>query len=287
MAAVPVSPWLSTLPDLVDDAFPHSRPETRRALVMAAEVHAFEAGRAILRQGDDTLLALVIDGHVAVRRTTDDGRQLIIGIVGRGGMTSGLPLATRAAGADALALTAGRVALWRGTRVRSLAAVDAGLAMDILDYVLGTFEQLILRLDGLIYQNALRRVARVLYEYADLFFAERPVLTRAHLPALVGTSREMTSRVMRVLEARTLVARVGRSRLRLLDPAGLAALAESGADPPPRMGDAGPREPGAPSSHDPRPPTRRDPTFRAGRHGAGRRGAPGRSSSGVTAGPRG
>jgi hypothetical protein len=40
----------------------------------------------------------------------------------------------------------------------------------------------------------------------------------------------MTGRVLRILEARSLVARVGRDRLRLLDPAGLA---EAAADPEP------------------------------------------------------
>jgi hypothetical protein len=67
----------------------------------------------------------------------------------------------------------------------------------------------------------------VLHEHTDLFFASPPVLTRTHLPILVGTSREMTGRVLRVLEARQLVARVGRNRLRLLDPAGLAAVADT------------------------------------------------------------
>jgi CRP-like cAMP-binding protein len=67
----------------------------------------------------------------------------------------------------------------------------------------------------------------VLDLHADLFFSEPPVLRRTHLPALVGTSREMTGRVMRALESRGVVARVGRDRLDLLDPAGLAAAARS------------------------------------------------------------
>jgi CRP-like cAMP-binding protein len=61
--------------------------------------------------------------------------------------------------------------------------------------------------------------------HADLFFADDPVLTRDYLPNMVGTSREMTGRVLRILEARSIVARVDRNRLRLLDPDGLAAMA--------------------------------------------------------------
>ena len=52
----------------------------------------------------------------------------------------------------------------------------------------------------------------------DLFFADPPVLSRSHLPALVGTSREMTGRVLRQLEREGMVARVGRNGLRLLRP---------------------------------------------------------------------
>jgi CRP-like cAMP-binding protein len=218
--------WVAVLPDVIDEAFPHSRADTRRALQAAAGVRVVGAGHAILHQGDETSLALVLNGHVALRRTTVDGRQLIMRIVGRAQVVSILPLAARPASADAVALTASPAAVWRSKAVRTLAITDPGFAIDILDQVLATFEEVVGRLDALLYQNALRRVARVLLQHRDLFFVERPVLTRAHLPILVGTSREMTGRVLRVLEARGLVARVGRSRLRLLDPAGLVAVAE-------------------------------------------------------------
>ena len=169
----------------------------------------------------------MLDGHAALRRTTPDGRQLIVRIVDRGGLASVLPLAARPAAADAVALTQTPVAMWRGEEIRSLAEADAGLAMELLDLVLLAFEEMAGRLEGLLYQDAPRRVARILHRHADLFFREVPVLTRRHLPMLVGTSREMTGRVLRVLESRGLVAREGRHGLRLLDPAGLAIAAES------------------------------------------------------------
>jgi CRP-like cAMP-binding protein len=224
------SAWASALPDVIGEAFPNSRAETRRALHVAAGVRRFGVGHTILRQGDEGSLALVLHGHVAVRRTTDDGRQLIVRIVTRGGLAAVLPLAARPASADAVALTPSPVAVWHAEDIRSLAMADSGLAVDILDEVLLTFEEVVKRLDGLLHQNALRRVARVLATHADLFFAEPPVLSRSHLPTLVGTSREMTGRVLRVLESRQVIARVGRDRLLLLDPDGLAAATESGAN---------------------------------------------------------
>jgi CRP-like cAMP-binding protein len=213
---------------VVDDAFPHSRVDTRCSLAGSARTRAFEAGEVIIEQGDATSLALVVDGYVAVRRTTIDGREIIVRIVSRGGLAGILPLAARPASGTTVALTAGSVALWQGDDVRSLASTDSALAIDILDQVLGTFERVVSRLDGMLHQASLRRVARVLVTHADLFFAEPPVLARSALPDLVGTSREMTGRVLRTLESRQLVRRVGRDRLHLLDAAGLEEMAELG-----------------------------------------------------------
>jgi CRP-like cAMP-binding protein len=207
-------------------AFPHSQHGTRVALTRAAGVRTFGAGESIIQQGDESSIALVLGGHVAIRRTTVDGRELIVRIVTRGSLTGFLTLAAQPAGGDAIALTPTPAAVWRGSEVRSLAAADPGFGVDILDNVLATFGEMVNRLDSLLYQDALRRVARVLDLHAGLFFSERPILTRAHLPTIVGTSREMTGRVLRILESRNVVARVGRNRLRLLDPEGLSAAAD-------------------------------------------------------------
>ena len=79
-------------------------------------------------------------------------------------------------------------------------------------------------------EDAVERVARVLYRYRELFFAEPPVLTRTHLPMLVGTSREMSGRVIRTLEARGVVARTGRQGLALRDPGTLERLGQGPLD---------------------------------------------------------
>jgi CRP/FNR family transcriptional regulator len=220
------APSPSALEIVLREVFPRSRSATRNALQMSATVRRFQTTDTILWQGDETPIALVLHGHAAGRRTTPDGRQLIVWLVGRGQLAAFLPLGARPAAADAVALTPTSVAFWRGPDVRMLAATDPGLAIDLLEHVLASLEGLVGRIDSLAYQDALRRVARVLHTNADLFFATAPVLTRSHLPTLVGTSREMTGRVLRLLESRSLVARVGRRGLRLLDPAGLEEAAE-------------------------------------------------------------
>ena len=224
MSSVASVPYAG-FPGQLGTIFPQSRTESRTALLTAVTVQTFAPGQRIFRQGDDTPVALVLDGHVAIRRTSLDGRQPIFRIVGQGKLAAFFPLKARPSAADAIALTEASIALWTGSWFRSLATLDSGLAVDLLDHVLLTYEDVVGRLDSLLYQDALRRVARILNLHADLFFADQPVLTRDYLPNLVGTSREMTGRVLRVLESRALVTRVGRDRLRLLDAAGLAAVA--------------------------------------------------------------
>jgi CRP-like cAMP-binding protein len=215
---------LSNLPAVVADAFPHAAFETREHLIEGAGFHALAPGATIVRQGDDDSLLLVLSGYVALRRTTVDGRQIILRVTRPGQLDAVLALASRPVGADAVAISDAEVALWPASVVRALGHADAGFAMDLNAQALDTYDAVLDRIDGLLYQNALRRVARVLHRHTDLFFEQR-VLTRAYLPTMVGTSREMTGRVLRALEAEGIVARTGRDRLSLLDPSRLELLA--------------------------------------------------------------
>lgn len=164
---------------------------------------------------------LVLDGMVGFRRTTIDGREVIPRVAARAQLAPMMPIAGRAAVVEVVALSSAHVARWAAAELRALADDDAGFAVAVLDQVLLSFEAVVERLDGLLYQDASRRVARVLEQHAEILFGDDAPLTRAFLPALVGTSREMTGRVLRQLESEGVVARVGRDRLRLLDPARL------------------------------------------------------------------
>jgi CRP-like cAMP-binding protein/CheY-like chemotaxis protein len=219
--------------EVIADAFPDSHPDTLAALAAAARVGTFGPGEVILNQGDNGRLVLVMDGYVGLHRTTIDGRQLTTRIATRGELATVLSLASRPSAADLVALTSTRVLIWLPSKARSLARRDPGFAMAINDHILASIETLVERVDGLLYQDAVTRVARVLYAHRDLFFSEPAVLTRGHLPALVGTSREMTSRVLRILETRGMVSRVGRDRLLIVDMDKLeqTAVGPSGARP--------------------------------------------------------
>jgi CRP/FNR family transcriptional regulator len=207
-------------------AFPQARPETREALARVANVRALVAGDFIAYQGEVESLALVIRGHIAVRRQIIDGREVILRIARPGELAVLQALVSRPVSADAVAISDGRIAGWQGSIVRALVLEDAAFGLDLMGHVLHTFEAVAERADGLLYQGAVGRVARALRSYQDLVFDDG-VLTLSQLPSLVGTSREMTSRVLRQLRADGVVARHGRDRLRLLDPARLQVLASS------------------------------------------------------------
>jgi CRP-like cAMP-binding protein len=110
------------------------------------------------------------------------------------------------------------VALWPGPAIRALASVDPALAFAAIDSMAASLHQTLERIEGFLHQDARGRVLRVLARYEELFFGTPAVLTRTHLPWLVGTSREMTARVLRQLEREGTVERFGRTGLRLLRP---------------------------------------------------------------------
>jgi CRP-like cAMP-binding protein len=183
----------------------------------------------VFRQGEPLPLALVVNGYGAFRRTTVDGRQLTVGVAKRGDLFGFSSIASVQSPIDLLALTGCEAATWGGPDIRVLAATDPGFALDVIDTMALFLTTLTEKVDGFLHQDARRRVVRVLARHRDLFFTDPPILSRAQLPNLVGTSREMTGRVLRELEREGTLDRVGSTGLRLLRPERLdadAALAD-------------------------------------------------------------
>ena len=134
-------------------------------------------------------------------------------------------LVSRMASNDVVALTPLVLATWPPAFARKLAEEDTGLALDFIEKTIAMSREMWEQLDALIYQNARGRVARVLAAHDDLLFGTPPAIMRGQLSGLVGTSREMTRRVLRSLEADAVVKRVGTTGLRLLDRGALQRIA--------------------------------------------------------------
>ena len=206
----------------IEQAIPRAQPETRRQLAATARIRFVAIEGSVFEQGQVMPLVLVLEGYGAYLRTTADGRQFAVGIAQPGLVQAFSAISGVRSSVELVAWTACQVATWNGSDVRPLVASDPAFALAVIDHQSRTVNNITEKVDGFLHQNARRRVVRVLVRHHDLFFGARPVLSRSHLPALVGTSREMTSRVLRELESDGVVQRVGRNGLRLLRPQGLA-----------------------------------------------------------------
>lgn len=212
----------------LDRLLPTCRPETRAALADAARLRTLHPGDVIYGQGEITPLSLLIEGYGVARRTTADGQEIMSGVAPYGVIFGYSSIASVRSSVEIIALTDGELAQWPGPELRALIARDVALGLAAIDSMAPSLQETVERIEGFMHQDARRRVLRILARHRQLFFCEPAILTRAHLPALVGTSREMTGRVLRQLEAEGTLKREGRVGLRLLRPERLGADTASG-----------------------------------------------------------
>ena len=208
----------SDLHALIERALPGCGPHTYQLLAESARIGTVRRGEVVFRQGEQIPLTLMVRGYGAFRRTTVDGQILTVDIAKPNDLFGFSSIASTRTPVDLVALTDGHILLWKGSEVRRIAAADPELALYVIDRMAEFLASITERVDGFLHQDARRRVIRVLNRHRDLFFTEPAVLSRSHLPSLVGTSREMTGRVLRELEREGSIARVGRTGLRLLRP---------------------------------------------------------------------
>lgn len=211
------------LRELLVGSLPGCRPETIDRLVQTVRLRSLKEGEHIYRQGEPVPLTLIVEGYGAAQRMLLNGKELVSGVAPAGVLFGWSGLAAVPSSVELVALTECEVGQWRGSEIRTLASADPALAFAAIDSMAWSLHQAVERIEGFLHQDARLRVLRILAQHRDLFFGESPVLGRAHLPGLVGTSREMTGRVLRQLEREGTVARVGRTGLKLLRPDELEA----------------------------------------------------------------
>jgi CRP-like cAMP-binding protein len=211
------------LQELTTQSLAGCSPETIAAVLATARVRTVQPGDTIYAQGEPVPLTLILRGYGFARRTTASGQEIVSGVAPAGILFGWSGIKGAPSSVQLVALTVCEVAQWPGHEIRSLVAGDPALGLVAIDSMAGSLHETVERIDGFLHQDARRRVLRILGRHRDLFFSEPPILTRAHLPGLVGTSREMTGRVLRQLESERTVKRFGRTGLRLLRPDQLEA----------------------------------------------------------------
>jgi CRP-like cAMP-binding protein len=199
-------------------AIPGCRPATVCALVETAQLRRVRVGENVYRQGEPVPLTLVVEGYGIAQRTNADGRQLFSGVAPFGSLFGWSGVADASSSVEIVALTECLVAQWPGSEIRELIRADVELGLAAIDSMAASLHATMEGIEGFLHQDARRRVLRILARHRQLFFADPPVLTRAHLAGLVGTTQEMTRRVLRQLEREGTVVREGQTGLRLLRP---------------------------------------------------------------------
>jgi CRP-like cAMP-binding protein len=199
---------------------------TLAALSLVARTSTFSARDNLVRQGDPLHVTVLLDGWVAVRRTSPEGRVFTLFLM-RPGHVLGLGSVSRPGRStfDLVALTRGRIATLPGADVRRLAEQDATLAVRLFDLDVGRSELIAHRLDEATFDHARKRLATILLSYEPLLTAASPIVSRADLAGLIGASREMLGSVIRALEAESVIAREGR-RIAIRDRARLEREAD-------------------------------------------------------------
>lgn len=197
---------------------PESSDDSRDALARHAQLRAFRRHGGIVSQGFEPLVVLCVRGHLGGWRSDPDGKRQMIRIVGPADLLNLAALRRGPSPIDLVGLDSGLVAVWSGELLLGLARRDPGLGVDLLGHAIAGTQRLAERVDRMTFDSVTRRLARILWVQRDLLFGQRPLLSRPELADLAGATREMTGRVIRDLEERGIVRRVGPTGLELLDP---------------------------------------------------------------------
>jgi CRP-like cAMP-binding protein len=204
------------LRDLLRSNLPSAREESIAELLRDVHLSRVRAHQPVWSRGERIPLTILIGGYVGFERTIGDGRCLTVGIGYPGRLYGIASVSSTIAAVDMMALTDLEIGMWPDGALRRLVVADPPVGLDALDQLSAYVNLVTVKLEGFLHQNARGRVLRTLVRHGQLFFGDPPVLSRAHLPGLVGTTPEMTGRVLRNLEREGTIARVGRTGLVVL-----------------------------------------------------------------------
>ena len=208
-------------------------PADRDALDRRAQTRKFAVGESLFSQGDTAdALFVITKGRVKVWRASEDGGTLTLTLLGRGQPIGTLGAAeNRLNHATATAVTPVEALVWPIAGLRQLMDASPALAANVLRTVTNYAEQLIERLEEVSSVPVEQRIARTLLRMAHRAYGEDTAdgcelpLSRQDLADLTSATLPTVSRIMSRWRGERLIAGT-RGRVRLLDMAGLARLAE-------------------------------------------------------------
>jgi CRP-like cAMP-binding protein len=198
-------------------------------LAQAARRLRYAAGAPLFRRGDPGEgMILVLDGLVRLHLATAAGREMTLGLVGRGEPIGEVALVDGGPrSADATAMTPVTALLLRHADVRPLIAEEPEVALALLQTFAARLRRTTDQVEAVGLLPLQQRLAAALLRLAAVDPSGLVRQAQGQIAALVAASRPKVNQALAEFRARGLIEPV-RAGLRVTDPAGLKNLAEQG-----------------------------------------------------------
>ena len=216
---MPVAAVLQKVP-----LFRHLSPTDLQRVVEVAREKSYPRHSVILFEDDPgDALYVVASGQVKVVLIGDDGREVILSVLGEGEFFGEMALLDdEPRSAHVIAMEDSDLLVLRREDFESLLAQSPQIALALLRELTRRLRRADEKVGALVLLDVTGRVARLLLELADDSGGDRITrrLTHHTIAQMVGSSRETVSRTMRDFVSRGRIA-VSRREIRILDRASL------------------------------------------------------------------
>lgn len=183
--------------------------EMRGQILAQAVARAYPRGSTLLRRGDPgTGMVLLLEGRVRIGVTSEDGREVTLGILGPGDALGEMALLDgEERSADAVALEACSVLLLERGRFLRLLRETPDIALRLLVVLTERLRRANSAIEDIALMSLEGRLARLLTRLGDQYGREHAAgirielkLSQKDLSTLVGGSREKVNRRLRLWE---------------------------------------------------------------------------------------
>ena len=186
----------------------------------------FERGDLIALEGEPSAaLYFVFSGAVKIFKTSDDGKEQIVSITRPGDSFNDVsifdgepsPFSAQAMGPVTV------YGIDKGD-VENILREHCQVALNVVNVLAGRIRYLSALVEDLSFRPVIRRVAKILLEYAENGGGNPQRLTQQEMAAMAGTAREVVARSIRDLESRGTL-RLDRHRIVITDRSALREIA--------------------------------------------------------------
>jgi len=219
---------------VVEESFLYESPyftnlndEERNLVQKLVFEKVFQRGELIALEGEPAeVLYFVFSGAVKIFKTSADGREQIFSIARPGGSFNDVPVFDGAPNPFS-AQAMGSVVIY-GIEKRDFDKIlgdHCQVALNVINVLASRVRHLTSLVEGLSFKPVIRRVAKILLEYAGDGTGSVQRLTQQEMAAMAGTAREVVTRSLKALEEERII-RMDRHRVVITDREALEDMAE-------------------------------------------------------------